>query len=891
MEGHASLASGIRIGPYEIVSLLGRGGMGEVYRATDTNIRRPVALKLLPASFAADASRLARLRREAQLLAALDHPGVARVHGLETSDGLMAIVMELVEGEALDARIARGPLPLPEALRVARQIADALAAAHERGIVHRDLKPANVKLGPDGRVKVLDFGLAKAGDSQPDAVDSQLPTREPGLTRDGVVVGTAPYMSPEQARGEPVDRRTDVWAFGCVLYEMLTARRAFPGSTASDALAAILAREPDWPALPPSAGPLSPVLRRCLEKDRERRLRDIADARLWLDEASAPATAPLARSSPLRSRPRGLWMAGAFVGMALAATAGWLLARASGGAPSPPTMRFELGSVPAGAFGFGAQVAISRDGTRIAYSSLRDGTQQLFLRRLDQLAGVPIAGTEGGGQPFFSPDGRQLGYVTSFELRRVPVDGGPASVVCKVNPGTRGATWGTDDRIVFAQNARGRERDTGMFSVPARGGEPELLFEPDAADEMGYSQPELLPGGRAILYAAVLTDGGSRVMARRLEGGAATVVAEGGFGARYLAPGFVLFADRDRIMAVRFDAETLQVRGEPVPVQDGVFNRVEDGIANVATTSEGTVVYLAGRSVTLRRLIWVDRGGRRLAAAVPTEMEGGRNPRLSPDGRKVAITVGGSLQHHIWIHDLSGAAHPIKLTHRKSSTFATWSADGKRIFMASWTPNGALLSVIPSDGSALDSEPLAPGDISGSPFDASPDGAFLLFRARQGKSNSILPLGGGAPRPWPGTPFMEIGGDSSPDGRLAAYVSDASGKLDIWLSPFPGPGTATRVSADGGVDPVWSRDGRELFYRSGARLLSAKVAVGADGLRVETPRVLFEGGFVRDSSEGIRYYDAAADGRLLMLESVGDATVSVVLVRHWVEELARRIGS
>jgi serine/threonine protein kinase/Tol biopolymer transport system component len=881
----ATLAPGTRIGPYEITTLIGKGGMGEVYAASDTQLRRKVAIKVLPASVARDAGRVARLRREAQLLAALDQPGIARVHGLETSDGLTAVVMELVEGEPLDDRLARGPLPLGDALEIARQIAEALGAAHEQGIVHRDLKPGNVVVRADGRVKLLDFGLAKAMADRDDEADSQLSTVESPLTGAGVVLGTAPYMSPEQARGKPVDQRADIWAFGCLLYEMLAGRRAFPGETASDTISSILVGPPDWSALPISTAAFVPILRRCLEKDPAGRLRDIGDVQLWLDEA---AQAPATSSVPPPPSRRLEWLVAAVIGLAAGGLLAWQLARS----PSETrrrVARFELASIQAGTLAppiFRSGVAISTDGTQIAYTAMSKGRSQLFIRRLDQPVALPVAGTEGGDQPFFSPDGRQLGFITLAAIARVPVAGGEPTVVCPVNSAaTRGASWGSDDTIVFAQGV-----GTGLYRVKAAGGQaPEPFLRDVLADGETFSQPWLLPVGRALLYTILMPGGRTRVEARRLDGGPATVVAESGGGARYLPPGFVLYADGERLMAVRFDAATLRTLGSPAPVFEGVFTKQGYGVSNLATSNEGSAVFVAGRDAeSSRRLIWVDRTGKRLGAAIDEFFDGTRNQRLSPDGRRVAVTVGSALGYGIWIYDLTGAEQPLKLTHGDHNTFANWSADGRRVYMAHYHPEsrGPSVRSLPTDGSVLEPERVAADEIPGTPFAASPDGAYLILGT--GSKLLLLPLRGGAATPWTGTPFRELGADFSPDGRFVAYSSDPSGRLEIYVRPFPGPGAPVRVSADGGHDPQWSRDGRELFFRQGDRLLAARVLSTTPGFRAEPPRVLFEGGFFSaPMNAGIRFYDVAPDGRFLMLEAQGASTASLLLVQNWAEELER----
>ncbi len=526
-----SLTSGTRIGPYEVSALIGAGAMGEVYRATDTNLRRAVAIKVLPRSVSSDPDQLARFRREAQMLAALNHPHIAQVHGLESAGGITAIAMELVEGSTLADRIASGAIPVIEAVMLAKQIAQALEAAHDQGIIHRDLKPANIKITPDGSVKVLDFGLAKVLEpAGTDAAIGQLPAvTSSAMTLQGTVLGTAAYMSPEQARGLPLDKRTDIWAFGCVLFEMLTAHRAFAGETVPDTIASVLEREPNWSGLPPPATPLAGILRRCLEKDSRRRLRDIGDVRQWLEETSAQAPSLVSSS---RSSGRALWIsAAAVLGVVIGGLAVALSSRFTGRVDPPVISRFQLTPSQADSFAadiFGSNIAISPDGSRIVYTASRNGVPQLVLHHLDRFDAIPLAGTEGATYPFFSADGKQIGYATLNAIKRLPAEGGAVVTVCPTDAGYRGATWAADGTIVFA-----RDGGVGLSRVPESGGVPEKIVQPDTArGEENYVQPALVPNSDVVLYTVMLSGGHTRVAARRLSGGEGTVVAESGSGAR-----------------------------------------------------------------------------------------------------------------------------------------------------------------------------------------------------------------------------------------------------------------------------------------------------------------------------------------------------------------------
>ena len=851
--------------------------MGEVYRARDTNLNRDVALKILPPIFAADPERLARFRREAQVLASLNHPNIASIHGFEASNGIDALVLELIEGPTLAERIALGPIPVPEAIAIASQIVDAIAVAHEQGIIHRDLKPANIKLRPDGTVKVLDFGLAKALD-----VSGEVELTRPAvMTQMGAIVGTAAYMSPEQTRGLPLDRRADIWAFGCVLYEMLTGRGAFASSTVSDAIASILEREPDWQALPPAAARLTPLLRRCLEKDLKRRLRDIADVTLWFDDAGASASASPA-APPSR---RALWIAAAFGIVAVGAVAALVMSRNQ--ASPANSARYELTTSAAEPFTSdpaGVNVAISPDGSRIVYTASRGGLKVLVMRRLDQLEASPIAGTEGAEEPFFSPDGRHIGFMTLDALKRVPVDGGPTVTICPADAGFRGASWGAGDIIVFAKDA-----GVGLLRVPAAGGVPERLVSPDRAKgEENYVQPTMLPAGQGLLYTVILRGSQTRVVARALTGGDATTVVEGGFGGRYLPSGHVVFGQGDRLMAVAFDVTTRQPKGAPVAVEHGVFNRAADGVANVASAADGTTVYIAGHDEgNLRRLVWFDHRGTRLAPAIEQTVVGARNPRLSPDGRRLALTVGGNGQGSIWIYDLSGRAQPLRLTSEGHATFPIWSPDGTQIAFLAVDNNDGRMFSIPADGSAVQPVRLTRDDVTALPLSWSADGASILFERQS--NLYVLRMSDRTDSRWLSTPFSEFAGRFSPDGRLVAYASNQTGPLDVWVRPFPGPGAPVRASSDGGRDPAWSADGKELFFHNGARLLSARVVSEAAGPRIETPRIVIDGGFVHDDTDSIiRFFDVAADGRLLMIEPIDTASpASLVVVQHWDQTLRR----
>ena len=725
-----ALTPGVRIGVYEITGTLGAGGMGEVYRATDINLSRHVAIKVLPDTFANDPERLARFEREAKTLASLNHPNIAQIYGFEKADGIRALAMELVEGPTLADRIAQGPIPVDEALRIAKQIAEALVAAHEQGVIHRDLKPANIKLRPDGTVKVLDFGLAKAleppSSTHVDATASPTITSPAMMTGVGVLLGTAAYMSPEQARGKVVDKRSDIWAFGCVLYEMLSGKRAFEGEEVSDTLAAVLRGDPDWAALPPTV-PRSVALmvRRCLEKDPKRRLHDIADAQILTEEISnlegrPPSDARLTSWSRHAVRV-AVAITLLFVGAAVALFVTRLMTRTAAGRVE----RFEIVTPPDAAFTVvapGPNVVLSPDGFQVAYHVETGGPWRLALRKLDRLEQVVMPGTEAGLFPVFSPDGAQLAFVSRRRLMRVPVSGGPATLICELTAEPVGLSWDTNDVIVFA------ERGNGVFRVATAGGKPERLATPDTKKgELDYFAPQLLPGGETILFTIIPVEGTSnqaRIAARVLATEAVTVLVEGAGPARYAPTGYLVYNKAGNLMAAPLDIETLSI-GSSALVQQGVLAKsaLLDGAAvDFSVGSDGSMIYAPGRTDDLQRVIWVDREGTRLGPLTEQPLVYPRYPRLSPDGRRLAITIGPGNEGQIWIYDLTGASQPLKLTYEGHNTQPTWAPSGTHIVFASTaqgrpaegtrTLTNRNLFRLPSDASSLDPERLTTSPIS-----------------------------------------------------------------------------------------------------------------------------------------------------------------------------------
>ena len=672
---------GRRLGPYEILAQIGAGGMGEVYQAHDTKLGRDVAIKVLAANFVNDPQRLVRFQREARLLAALNHPNIATIYGLEQSGGVTCLVMELVPGETLANLVKSGPVPVEEALQIAVQIAEALEAAHEKSIIHRDLKPTNVKVTPEGKVKVLDFGLAKAfaGDAENDD-PSNSPTLSATATMQGVILGTAAYMSPEQARGKTCDKRADIWAFGCVLYELLTGKHTFRGETVTEILAAVLKEELDWRALPPST-PLKirDLLGRCLQKDLRRRLHDAADARIEIEEAlAAPADAePPAAVKGIRVRWRGnlVWGVASLLLAGFISMAVWKLKPSSTSPPQPVTrtvINLPPGQQLAG-MESGPAVALSPDGTHLAYVARQSGNQQLYLRPMDSEEVKPIPDTDGAVNPFFSPDGQWLGFFSGGKLKKVSVSGG-AAMTLGVASSSRGASWGSQGMIAFSPTT-----DGALQQVPDAGGTPQLLTRLGKGD-ISQRWPEVLPGGKAVIFAASTNTSNwanAQVAVQSLGTGERRNLIPGGTQPRYAPSGHLVYAQAGSLMAVPFDPQRLVVTGPPVAMVERVLQSSVIGVAQYSFSSTGSVVYIPGGIQSAQsRLVWVSRNGAAQPLAAPVRPY--RGPRLSPDGRRVVVAI-EEQETQIWLYDLSQETLT-RLTFEGSANYnPVWTPDGKRI--------------------------------------------------------------------------------------------------------------------------------------------------------------------------------------------------------------------
>ncbi len=894
---------GDRFGHYDVVALVGEGGMGRVYRATDTKLRRDVALKILPDTFVDDPDRLTRFEREAHVLASLNHPNIAAIYGVEEASGdtgrcYRALVLELVEGPTLAHRIARGPLALEEALPIAKQITEALEAAHDAGIVHRDLKPANIKLRPDGTVKVLDFGLAKALAADPSSMASaasESPTiTSPAMTQAGVILGTAAYMSPEQARGDVADRRSDIWAFGCVLFEMLTSRRAFDGPTVSDVLAAVLRSEPEWHHLPAAFHPrVRLLLERCLEKNVRNRYQGIGDARVDVQHVLAdPHGGLLTNTSGARSMPSRQLLpslaATALVTTIIVGAGAWMLH------PSAPRVEGRLTHVLAQGQSFTQDrhplVAVAPDGSAIVYVA----NNRLFLRRLNELVANPIRGTEGSiSTPFFSPDGRSVGYWDSGDegLKRIDIGGGTPIVLDRATI-VRGASWGADGTILYA-------RHDGIWRVGVAGGEPRLVIPIAEGQVHG---PQMLPDGHTVLFTRLLTRRGpswtgAEIVLCDLDDGQPKAVLTGE-DARYVPTGHIVFAVDTTLFAVPFDATAGRVTGGRVPVVEGVRREVwvagNTSTANYDFTNDGMLVYVHGLAermpVIARDLVLVDLKG--VVRQITDERRDYWRPRLSPDGSRVAIEVYDGNDRHIWVINMTtGVATQVTFA-GEDNGFPVWTPDGKAIAYTA-TLEGTEGLYLKSLNGGGDAESLA---VTGEtvPTDISSGNTLVFSRGDQTAERAIwtLSLADRTPLEILATPAQEHHAMFSPDGRWLAYASNASGRQDIYVRPYPiVPGTERRVSEGGGLGPVWAPDGSALYYRGAKSLMVAPTPLGP-GFVPGRPRALFSTERFRFSGNASAF-DIHPDGKRFIMVTLGDTPPplpdQINVVFNWFDELKRRV--
>jgi eukaryotic-like serine/threonine-protein kinase len=891
--------------------------MGEVYRACDSQLGRDVALKVLPATLLRDPERIARFQREAQILASLDHSNIGHIYGIVDSEGVRGLVLALVEGPTVADRIAAGPLPPDEAIAISKQIIAALEYAHERNVVHRDLKPANVKITPEGVVKVLDFGLAKVLEDEP--TESSLtnsPTLTVGNTRAGVILGTAAYMSPEQAIGRPVDRRSDIFSLGAVLYEMLTGQRGFGGPTTPDVLEAVVKSDPDWSKLPAGTPAyLLRLLERMLAKDRKQRLQAVGEARIVLENPQAVESASVAEDRSSGVLRRRMFTA-ACVGLAAGATIATLIlgtfaySRHLLAVSSPPVTRLLMGLQPAESISSGewttslarptrTALAWSPDGRALVFGGGRAGAEQLYMRRLEQLRATPLGGTEGAVGPFFSPDGQWVGFWADGNLKKVSTSGGPAVIICKA-PLIEGATWADDDVIFFDES---RVASSGLWKVAAGVGRPESVAMPDALrGEFAYHLPHALPGGKALLFTVTHEQQrfeDAQIVVRSLATGQQTVLTEGA-DARYIPTGHIIFARHGALLAAPFDAEKLRLTGGTVGMVDDVMQAIyakyaplETGAAQFDVSPNGALAYATGGvfAEEPRSLVWVDRAGAVTPLPLPSRVYWG--PRLAPDGQRVAFYTRGSDQR-VWIADLRNGTSTA-VTERGNPSFIIWTPDGGHVTYTDGNPRNLFWRRADGGG---EPERLATSPNVQLPSSSSPDGktiAYVETNATSGEHIWLLPVGEGKapPRRWLNTRSDESQPDFSPDGRWIAYVSNDSGRSEVYVQAYPGAGARYTVSRNGGSSPAWSHDGQELFYIAfgpdeKATMMAATITT-TPSFSIGTPRKLFEGIFT--VSSGARSYDVTPDGRrFIMVQPHEQAPLPVsqiVVVQNWSEELKR----
>jgi serine/threonine-protein kinase len=916
-----TLEAGTRLGVYEVTGLLGVGGMGEVYRATDTKLGRKVAIKTLPAELASNKDRLARFEREAKLLAALNHPHIASVYSLDEHEGTLYLAMELVEGETLERKLASGRLPIDEALRIALQIAEALEAAHEKGVVHRDLKPANIMVSGEGQVKVLDFGLAKAFATDPkQTVLGHSPALSLAMTQQGLVLGTAGYMSPEQASGQGTDQRADIWAFGVVLYELLTGKPVFTGESVPHILADVLKTEPDWSRLPKDLHPrLRLLLERCLEKRARDRCHSIADARVDIERVlSSPhgiaATAAAERLGATRgSRRRSLAIAGiaAVAGAAVAGLVGWLVQPA----PTPrPVLRVSI-PLPEDqqVTSFSSMIAVSPDGTRIAYAA----NNQIYLRNLDEAEARPVPGTAEAGvgatDPAFSPDGRWLAYLAvagfagPYVVKRVPVSGGTPARIHEAEGLANlplGLTWPTPDTILFADAE-------GIVRVPASGGAAEVLV-PRREDDRFYS-PQLLPGGKAVLFTRLPGTPGpfdvdfdaAQVLVQSIGGNDRKVVWEGGSGARYLPDGRLVYAQGATLFAIPFDSSTHAVHGGPVPMVEGLRGTPGSPATNIAIGDSGVLAFVPGNgnaaaagATPKRTLVWVDRNGRE--EPLPMRPDSYLSVRISPDGTRVSLVVGAvvgrSTGTAIWIFDLRTQNLSLLTGDPKGDDGPVWSSDSRRIFFRSFRDPGiGVYSIEPETGEtklvAL-GNPETPAPL---PWSISSDDRTLAVIDFGGNWNAdTLAVADGVFTRLLSATASDIQPSISRDGAWMAYALGSGSEQEIDVRPLP-DAARTRIPIGPGSQPVFSRDGSELFFFNGKGLAAAPVTYQPT-LRVGPPQQLFESTAYLYAARG-RAWDVDPSGkRFLMIRMPDSPAVSAAPARqridvvvNWFEELKRKV--
>jgi Tol biopolymer transport system component/predicted Ser/Thr protein kinase len=884
-----AILPGRRLAPYEILSIIGAGGMGEVYKARDTRLDRIVAIKVLPTHLADRAELRERFEREAKTIASLNHSHICTLYDTGHQDGIDFLVMEYIEGETLAQRLQKGALPIQQVLQFAIEISDALDKAHRKGITHRDLKPGNIMLTKSG-TKLLDFGLAKlAQEAVPATPDSQLPTMQNAITGEGTILGTLQYMAPEQVEAKEVDARTDIFAFGVVIYEMATGKKAFEGKTSASVMAKIMEAEPpSMASLQPMTPPaLDRVVKRCLAKEPEKRWQtasDLCEELKWIAEGGSQVTSvPTAAANGTRALGRRaliLSLLGILLlGAAISGIAIWNLKPT----PPKPVTRTVI-TLPPGDRLVGPEetsLALSPDGKQLAYAAIRGVTSQIYMRSMDSQEARPIPGTEGASEPFFSPDGQWIGFFSGGKLKKISVSGG-AAVTLGDAGNNFGGSWSSQGTIFFALSP-----GSPLLQVPDAGGTPQPLTRLEKGDG-GQSWPQFMPGGKAVLFAAagnIAAD--AQVAVQSIATGQRRNLV-GGTQPRYATSGHLIYAQGTTLMAVPFDPQRLEIKGTPVPVVEGVAFSAGYGSSQYSISDSGSLVYISGSQANQRRMVWVSRNG--VEQPLPAPPQAYEIVRLSPDGRRVAV----ELDEQFWLYDLARDTLTRFTFEGKRNQNPLWTPDGKRIAFFSTKEGIENLFWQLADGSG-GLERLSTSEYVQIPRSWSPDGQLLAFDVVNPKTLYdiwVLRMSDRKAHPFLQTPFNEGGATFSPDGHWLAYVSNESGRPEVYVQPYPGPGGKWQISTEGGTEPAWNHNGKELFYRTGNKMMALDVAT-QPGFVVGKPHMLFEGQYVtNDWPQVSTVYDVSADGqRFLMVKPTEQASsaTQINVVLNWFEELKRKV--
>jgi eukaryotic-like serine/threonine-protein kinase len=893
-----AILPGRRLGPYEILSSIGAGGMGEVYRARDTRLDRIVAIKVLPTHLADRPELRERFEREARIIASLNHPHICTLHDIGTQDGIDFLVMEYLEGETLAQHSQKGALPLEQVLQYSIEISDALDKAHRKGVTHRDLKPGNIMITKTG-TKLLDFGLAKLRqEASPANVSlSDLPTEKDPLTAQGTILGTLQYMAPEQVEGKEVDTQTDIFAFGAIVYEMATGKRAFEGKTQASLIAKILETDPPpisslQPVTPPM---LDRVVRKCLAKEPDKRWQaasDICDELKWIaDGGSQVGLAPTAGRNGMRALGRRGLIASVstlFLVAVLASLTTWNLKPAPAPTSQPVTrtaITLPPGQQLAGLEN-GPAVALSPDGTQLVYVARQGGTQQLYLRAMDSLETKPIPGTEGAAIPFFSPDGQWVGFFAGQKLKKVSVSGGAALTLGDATF-PHGASWGSHGVIAFAPSM-----GSSLKQVPDGGGTPQLLTRLEKG-EVSQRWPEFLPDGRAVIFSGAPTNTSwtnSEVAVQLVGTGERRNLIQGATHPSYAASGHLVYAQGGSLMAVPFDPQRVAFTGTAVPIVEGVLQSPSSGAAQYSFSATGSLVYIPGGvQADQRRLVWVTRNGTEQPMAADARAY--VYPRLSPDGRRVGVGITEE-ESQVWLYDLSREKLDRFTFEGHVNLNPVWTPDGKWIAIQSNREGPLNIFWQRADGSG-GLEHLIASEYNNFPMSFSPDGQLLAFaevNPTTGYDIWVLRLVDRKAQPFLRTPFNESAPRFSPDGRWLAYISDESGRFEIYVQSYPGPGGKWQISTEGGTEPAWNRNGRELFYRSGDKMMSVDI-VTQPSFTSGKPRMLFEGPYT-PAAGTTPNYDVSPDGQRFLMVKANEqeaAPTQINVVLNWFEELKRRV--